>query len=556
MPKVHASLPFRLWYLFLLLPFFAGGFHTCFCAVIAAVLLMELIMEYSKNGSLKITINPASILCFSMMLGYAVTPLWAADKGMAVFGILRCLPVLLLALLLMQISPKEVEHSLLLLPICGSLMTAISCIFLLFPGLTDSVTINGRLSGFLQYPNSFAAFLLAGIVVQGTKQTHRKFDWLVSVILICGIFLSGSRTGILLLMAALLSLTLLRRKISPAVCCILIAGIFLLCGILWKSHERITFLGRDMGSLLIRILYYKDALPVILKHPFGLGYLGYRALETTFQTSRYTVSFVHSSLLQILLDVGWIPAFLYLFALGKTVCSRQIPDRKKGLLLFLSLHCMVDFDLEFFLFWSILLMCMDFQTGRVYHLKRKAIIGCIAVPALTIAMWLGLGDLLYRSGQIDAAGKVVPFHTDALSAALQTTSDPDELDALSDKILALNPVHALSYSAKANAAFARGHIDDMIHYKECAIRYNPYAIEEYCDYIKKLYLVTERYLASGDQRSAEFCLQKILSIPDQLDRIASKTDPLAYQTGNDTSMELPEAYQMLLDALKETNKPS
>ena len=540
-------------YLLLILPFLAGGFHTSVAIVTTPVLLISLIQIFRTQGFLKVVLNLQSIACFAVTLGYCITPLWAADRGMAMMGILRFLPLPLLVLLLMQYTQTEKAQFLKLLPITGIVMTLLSCMLWFFPATQDSVTVNNRLSGFLQYPNSFAAFLLVGIAVQSAKKHSKISDWLMDLILIAGIILSGSRTGVLLLFFVLLVIAIFHKKIHP-LCILALAVSVGICGtLLFRSEQQITFLGRDIGSLFVRVLYYKDALPVILRHPFGLGYLGYRALETTFQASRYTVSFVHSGLLQLLLDIGWIPALMLLSAVCKTLVSAKTAPARKMVLLVLSTHCLIDFDLEFFLFWAILLLCMDFEEGKVSLLKSHKFATAATAVILGVCLWLGIGELLYQSGNSTAALKVTPFHTDALASELKRATDPDELDSLADQILALNPTHALAYSAKANAAYSRGQVLDMIQYKETVLTLTPYTTEEYCDYIEKLYTVLELYVRNGDMESASYCLTKLLAVPDMIEAVAARTDPLADKTSNDTELILPDSYQTLLSELEKAN---
>ena len=66
----------------------------------------------------------------------------------------------------------------------------------------------------------------------------------------------------------------------------------------------------------------------------------------------------------------------------------------------------------------------------------------------------------------------------------------------------------------------------------------------------------ELFVESGDQTSAVFCLEKILSVPEMMEAVAAKTDPLAHRTGNSTDLELPHNYQKLVDALAEANLPA
>ena len=552
--KHHIQIPVSIWYLLWILPYLAGGFHTASAAITVVAILLSLYRTYSQAQSLRFVWNTSAIMCLVIPLAYCISPLWAADRGMAVFGILRYLPVILLAFFLMQCTAEQRGQFLTILPLCGTVMTLISCMLWALPFAKETVTVNGRLSGFLQYPNTFAAFLLIGIAVLGTQKFRRRTVFFCFPVLLAGLFLTGSRTGFLLLLFLLLLIGVYHKKIPVFLPAALFAAMILLGTVFIRNGSHITFLGRDIGSLFVRILYYKDALPVILRHPFGTGYLGYRALEATFQTSRYTVSFVHNGLLQILLDVGWIPGLLFILATGKALFSSRVTPTAKLALLVLSGHSLLDFDLQFFLFWGILLLCLDWDSGKSIQIrKRKLPAAFSAAVILVVSLWLGLGDLFYQTGNYRKALLITPFHTDALAEIIKTTSDADELDHWADKILAQNPTHSLAYSAKANAAFSRGNVKEMILHKEKALQYAPYSIEEYCDYIDKLYIVMGIYMESGDYGSAAFCLEKILSIPSAMENVAAKTDPLAYQTGNSTQMSLPDTYQDLLSVLSEAN---
>lgn len=554
MEKNRICAPFWALYSLLLLPFLAGGFHSYIAILTTAVFAFDLIRQFIHKNDLKILINLNSVMVLIIVIGYSVTPLWAADKGMAPFGILRYTPLLLLTILQMQNTADEKTQMLSLLPLSGVIMTIIGCVFWFIPNLKEYVAVNGRLSGFLQYPNTFSAFLLIGVAIQGAKENRHRMDWVLDSMLIAGILLSGSRTGVILLILLFIMIAVFRKIIQPITAIAIVSILAVLCITLLRTDEQITFLGRDLGSLFIRILYYKDALPVILQHPFGLGYLGYRALETTFQTSRYTVSFVHNGLLQMLLDIGWIPSLLFVIAVIKTLVSPKTNAAAKMVLTVLSAHAIIDFDLQFFLFWVILLLCLDFERGKIYQLYLPRAAGVIlTICVMMVSIWLGSGDYLYQTGKHDAALNITPFHTDALSVELMATADPGELDHLSDKILSLNPTHALAYSAKANAAYTRGQIPEMIQYKEKAIQLTPYTTEEYCDYIEKLYTVLQIYVNHADTESAAYCMKKLLSVPDMMAATAAKTDPLAYKTGNNSELILPEPYQDLIVELEIRN---
>ena len=66
--------------------------------------------------------------------------------------------------------------------------------------------------------------------------------------------------------------------------------------------ERFTNISFEQVRFSGRILYVQDALPLILKHPFGLGYYGYYFIQQSVQTGVYTGVNAHNELrIQILL---------------------------------------------------------------------------------------------------------------------------------------------------------------------------------------------------------------------------------------------------------------
>lgn len=544
------------------LPFAAGGFHTYISMITVVVLTGNLVWLVRKNKRLVCCCNLSSAALAVVTGGYCLCFLWAADRGMAVFAVVRYLPVLLYALTLMQYTPAERECALKLLPVSGAAMTTISCLLLLIPGMENYVTVNGRLSGFLQYPNTFAAFLLAGLILSNSKALRGKQDAVVDMVLIVGIVLSGSRTGFLLLAVTLLGILWIHKESRRLLMLAGSLGIGLVLALaatrmgVLRNADRFASISGTAGTFLVRLLYYKDAVPVILKHPLGVGYMGYRAVQGTFQTGRYNVSFVHNGFLQLLLDIGWFPALLLAAALLRALFSRHTPAEKRLLLFVVLSHCMLDFDLQFFLIWVILLSSMELDSGRKLWLRKGKTMGAaLCTLQVLLCLWLGTGDLLYSTGRTQACLALTPFHTDALSSELLEISAPDKLDAAADRILELNPTHSLAASAKANAAFSQGKIGDMIRWKEMAIGFSPYAEAEYCDYFEKLYTTMQMYLQAGDEASAYYCAKKLCGIPEMMERISERTDPLAYRTGDDMLLTLPKEYRLLLEQIQKRLHP-
>lgn len=546
----NVSVPWIFYYLFFLLPFLAGGFHTYTVPVTVLMLGCSLISCNRRNKHLRFNWNIYSLTIALIVLGYCISPFWGADRGMAVFGIARYLPLILLAAVIMQHSAEERENALLLVPICGVCMTLVSGVLFLIPALRDTVAVNGRLAGFFQYPNAYATFLLMGIVILASGKRPGIPMLIAGISLLVGLYLSGSRTGLFLLAVAAIGILVVRGKLHPLYAGVLMGGLLLISALVILSGSAdLQLVGRDLGSVFVRLLYYKDAIPIILKHPFGIGYMGYRAMEAAFQTGRYSVSFVHNSVLQLLLDIGWVPGLLFVICIVRSLLSQKLPSYRKLALLTLILHSLLEFSFQFFVFWCLLLLLWDAESDKVRYIQKNGWMVPLLIPIFLLCLWLGSSDLLYRCGNIDAVLKLTPFHTEAMAEKLTELSDDRELDALADRILALNPTHSLACSAKANAALMRGEVKNMIRWKEEAIACAPYATEEYCDYIDKLYALAVRYSQLGDKDSASYCLDKLLKVPQMMKRISSGTDPLAYLTTTNTELVLPEEYEVLISAL-------
>lgn len=547
-PEIHWICPV----LTLALPFSAGGFHTATSSLLSLFLAAALLERIHKTGTVRFFLNRHSMAVLLLIAAYCTTPFWAADRGMAGFAFPRYLPLVLYMLLLMQGEDDLRQRTLDLIPACGCLMTLLSAGALLIPGLSGQVTINGRLAGFFQYPNSFAAFLLVGLLLQCFRSQGRQ-SFLITLLLITGIILSGSKTVFILTLLFLVVTVLIKRQQLPALGAALVCG--LMAGFaadflqLLPNADRFADIHAEPGTFLVRLLYFWDVLPSILTHPFGIGYMGYPAIEGTIQTGRYYVTYIHNGFLQILLEIGWIPGILAAISLLSAFFSSKARPAARIVLAAVLSHCMMDFDLQFSVFWIILLSCIDFQKGRQFAVGSLRTASFAAAIFCAVSLWLGCSDWLYRMEKPDLCLAFTPFHTEALTYRLSVSDDPQQADQIADEILSLNPTHSVASSAKANVAFSNGDIHSMIQHKENAIRFSPYTTAEYCDYFKKLYTAMQLYSQAGDLSSAAYCRTKLLQIPEMMETVSQRTHPLAYMTGDDPSLTLPPEYTAVLQSL-------
>ena len=578
----------RLAWLLCLSPFLLGLYFP-WTAAIAVLFLLECLFARCRQGK----------LCFSGSLLFAATSsvvlflmlgvFRGTDRGMAPIGALQFLPLPLFVLAIEQVEAEERMHLLNSMPLAASCMVLLSAAMSLIPGPAAWVMVNGRLGGFFQYPNTFALYLLAAMVIrlwspmaekeissgrkggkasdEKNRKDHAILPALELAVMAAGIILSGSR-AVLCLTAAVMILYILQglRKgregwLLPGF--ILLAVIFTL---LW-SVVGAWFPGTETGgasdmsvssgitgwaaTLLGRLLYARDVVPVIMRHPLGLGYMGYASLQGSFQTGVYRVTHVHNELLQLLLDTGWLPALMMLCAIVRSFFSKAATGRRV-LIGVICLHCLFDFDTQFPAIGLLLLTAVSAgereessnrvlaNSGKKRGSEEKTVSRTLSAVALSVgvilgaaALWLGTAGLLAYVGNSAAALRVYPWYTTAMvnqlaeaqSAGISETASGRTAE-LAEKILSLNPSVAAAHDELAYEAFGRGDMETAIREKQKAIslaKYDRVGYEEYADILTT---AGQMYRSRGNGEAAAACDEELRRIPAMMQDVLDGTSRL------------------------------
>lgn len=525
-----------------------GGFHvisSCFADVYLTSLIL-FVQKKRRYINQILFINVVSASVFLITTSYLLTVLWAIDKGMAFWGFLKFSPVLPFSYITMNLEPEDKRCVLKVIPLSGAFMTIVSYLLHLIPDFKKYFTVAGRLSGFFQYPNSFAAFLICGIVIIAYYYKKLFPKILLLSILIFGVFESGSRIAfaIMILGIFVLIISIKDKKISIAITLILLMGIGASLIYVHVTNNYYT-VGRFLTSsvnestLVGRILYYKDALPIILKHPFGLGYLGYSYIIGASQTGVYSVVFVHNELLQFLLDIGWIPVLVFLVALLKTLFSKRTDFCQKLVLSLLCTHALLDFDFQYISLLFVLLLTLDFRYGYEVELKSKLSKAlCVASIVFVSCFYFGLVDLLTLVNANDIAIRLYPVHTNAEIRLLTESKSAEQQSNIAKDIIKRNEHISLAYAAMANYDFSLGNIEDFIANKKKSIELSPYDIEAYNDFAGKLITAYGLYKQGGDSISADYCLKQVINLENELLEVKSRTSALAWKINDLPQLEL------------------
>lgn len=530
------------------------GLYYELCSAVISAALIGLLIWKTRDDGWKVHLNSTLAAVGITAVFYLLSSFYGVDSGLAVWGFVKYLVVPLFLLCVMQCTKEERQIIINDIPGIGVIMT-VSTFFLQFiPALNSSFSVDNRLAGFFQYPNTFACFLLIGIVILALDKTISKKKLLLcGSLLSFGLMQSGSRTVFLLSVPVLLAALLVNKKkqviwmvLAGIAAGVLAAYAVSLLGI--GGVDRASAISVSESTFLGRLLYWKDALPVILKHPFGLGYLGYYITEGSFQTGVYAVRWVHNDLLQIMLDTGWIPGILCAYTALKSIFVKRTPAVNRIALITLLAHCMTDFDLQFMSMYFVLMLCLNVDDGEEYSFDIPVLASIPAGCVLTLlSIYIGIASTLTYMEYHELASKIYPWNTISNIDKFSSVTTAEEMDALADKILDQNEYVSIAWSGKAMAAYSEGDFPSYITYKRKAIELDKYDINEYIEYYEVLKFAVSYYQYYGVSEGANMCLAEISYIQTLLDDLEENTDPLAFMLYDQPTFRMPYEYYEYLE---------
>lgn len=523
-----------------------GLFHEYISCGVGIAMLVWLLFKLKKEKQIRFQINITTISLVALVSSYLISALWAVDSGMAFIGFLKFLPVVLFLLCILQ-EKGSADKIMGFLPCVATVMTLISAVGMYIPVLEHYFNVANRLAGFFQYPNTFAIFLLVAEFILLSKEKRQRLDYVYLLIIVCGILLTGSRTVFVL---ALLSnvfwfLFLRNQKIRiVGISCVIVGVVVVLLSALVFGESgglgRLLQISLSESTFVGRILYYIDALPLVLRHPFGLGYMGYYYMQQSVQTGIYSVQSIHNDFLQIMLDVGYIPCLLLLAAIVKIFFGKEVAREKKLILLVLVLHSCFDFNLQFVAMYFLLILFMDYDSGKEVIIRNIAIWKLGMAMLAVLCLWGGTSLFLYHAKQYEIAEKIYPWNTQNQIKLLADTKDVDTLNELADKIIVRNEYVPVAYSAKATYAYSQGDFANLIKYKNMVFEKAPFQYSEYEEYCYMLINGIGLYKKSGDRSSAEVCEQELIRTYEKVTSLDDRLSKFGRKIKDQPITELPE----------------
>lgn len=525
--------------------FCVGLFHEYFSCAASIVMISWLIYKAVKEKKSHFYFNAVSLSVLLIAAFYLLSVFWAVDSGVAVMGFIRFLPVLLYLIVLMQ--EEECDYIINTIPYAAGVMAVASVIGMQIPVLHNFFSVAERLAGFFEYPNTFALFLLVAELILISKQKPLILDYILIAVLLFSVVYTGSRT--VLVLTAVSNIVMIFAVKTKKVKIILLSvmalmacviGIYLLLfdnsGVLSRfksfSFGESTFVGRW--------LYFKDALPLLIKHPFGLGYMGYYYIEQSIQTGVYSVMYIHNDFLQLALDVGIIPACVFAFAIIKSIFTGKKPFYIRVILSVMALHAFFDFDLQFAAVFMMLLLFTDYKGGKEFIVSKPDGICFVGVTSAIVCLYFGVATLLMYSGKVKAANSLYPFDTRAETVLIANEQDMQKAEEKADKIIKQNKYVNLAYDIKARNAYSSGDFKSLIELKGIIFKNAPFAYEEYEEYCYMMIIGINLYRQAGDKSSADVCLKELISAADMVHSSRDRLSSLGKKIDDQPKTKLPD----------------
>ncbi len=534
-----------------------GLFHEWLSCVVSVLLLIWLCRKLGRDKNFSFNLSFTFLALALIVVFYGLSIFWAVDKGMAFVGFLKFLPIPLFAICLY--ADKEAENLIKkTLPFVMTVTLIITSVLMQFSPFKSYFSVAGRLSGTFQYPNTFALVLLAAELLCFELVANKYVKAALIAVLAFGILYTGSRTVLVLSVLSNLVLIFLRVRVSKKTALISFLAFAVIAGIAVglafggvSPFNRILKINFGASTFLGRLLYFKDALPVILKHPFGLGYLGFFYTQTTFQTGIYSVKYIHNDILQFCLDIGWLPAIGFVVAVLKSVFGKGMSITNRVILSVMFLHCLFDFDLQFVAVFMLFVVFLKGDGGKVITIKQKDFCfysGAAVLCAVSLYFSVALG--LYSFGQTEASNRMYSLNTDNSIKMLISMKRADGFEDVADSIIKRNPYVYVAYAEKARAAYKEGNFGKLIKYKNLVFEYAPLVYDEYEEYLYMLINGVTLYDEAGDSKSAEICKKQILSTKEKFNDSILKISELGMKIKDKPKTEFPKELEDYIEKLK------
>ena len=546
--------------LYLLVLLDGGGFksHTPFFAIFLSLLYISTAIR--MRGYLLVEKREVIFWKVLILVGGLLSVFVGIDKGESVYGFFRLIAILAVGIAVQQMEDDKKTFFIKTIPFMGLLLMA-GCLFRDFSLFKEWVSLSGRINGSFKYSNTMALFLMIGII--SAEHLFERGKRMLQIVLAFGVLGTGSRTAFVLLCCYFI-FCFFRYKGKNKYALLVFAGIAGLIGLITAfggnlyGASRFLELNINASTFQGRLLYWEDAVRMLLKRPLGLGYMGYFYLQQAEQTGVYSVRFVHNEWLQWILDYG-ILAGIGLVAYLIIQCRKsRISALGEEILCLITVYSFFDFHLQFFAVIIIVLLViprgnMTWRCGQ--GSLKEGICKYSLLAGMALSIWLcasiGIAECYEKVGNFEQAVKWNPFSAQYKQNYLLQSKDLTTADAYADKLLEDNQYLYPAYLIKSNAAAQTGNLSSFIENREQVLHLRKYKNDEYEDYFLILYGWYLEACGKGDIQEIRKCRDAMKEIQVLLMETKRKTSIRAYRIQEKPELKFKKEYLNLMEQMEE-----
>lgn len=492
-----------------------------------------------------------------ILFGGILSLIVGIDRGESIFGLIRLIAILTMSLAAGQLDEKDKIFFLRTIPIAG-IISAAGCFLHGFSFFQMWLSPTGRASGPFGYANTMALFLILGIVIE--NHFGKRIKWVIQLLLLLGLFATGSRTGFVILGGYLIwNFIHCRGKnkglLLAFLCMAAMIGTVGLIGGNLPAMSRFLKISINASTLQGRFLYWEDAIRMLLKCPAGLGYMGYFYFQQAQQSGLYSVRFVHNEWLQWILDYGILAGIgLITYLFGSKVEKQSLIN--KELLCIISIYSFFDFHLQFLSIMMIVLILLpggeivwDCNADKRKRMGWSICLLVFLMFSAGMSISTGMADRYAQREEYAQAVRWNPLSASYKQEYLLQFENLDKASVYAKRLLQDNQYLYAAYLIRSNAAAAEGKLDEFILNRRRALNLRKYHIEEYEEYFEILYGWYGQAREEGDIQETVVCVSAMREIPQILNRVRRNTNLRAYRIKDKPDLTLSPQYRKLLEEI-------
>ena len=524
------------WFLF---PFFAGGYYEYACCLYSIFLIFLLWKKIKKQQKVEYSVNKTFLFWPVLYICYLCTCLWGIDRNMTFFSSFRYLTVIIAVISWIQCSGEEKEKIFQTIPYSATAMV-LMCIW----NKKQCYDAYGNFYGTFGYKNSFAMFLALAIWIELyylEKNKKSKKQLLLGIIKICvcavGVVAANSKSVLILLVSGILLKAILWgcHKMRKTVFFILLSIGMILIGILlltWGKKlggiESLLNYLQTSHSLNERFVFYYDGWKLFLNNPWGLGMHGFYYSQPAIQSGYYYSVNVHNDLIQMGIEAGVVPMIYIIVCIFASLLSKNNGKLQKQLLVFISIHALFDFDLQFMYLLVVLAMCFDYGKLKSFTITENPMIKVWKNVILCLNMHIFITGLFLAKGYNEIVVNLYPHTSAQVLILAETTSQQEGVD-LAKKILSHNEKIFEAELALARIYGLNAMWEEAFIHMDKAIELNPRDMGYYEEFAELYYSAASFYYEQEQYEQVKECCRKILSVTDKVQNVKQSTLPEAYR---------------------------